>query len=354
MKRTMVSTLSVIGLAMLLSACQSSKTPENKEAKVGAPADSAVVAVVNGATITRQELDQAVKGQVRRLERQQAEDRYSLLTSGLDSLIAKKLVLAEVAKRGTTEENLLRTEVEARAVPPTDAEMRQFYEANIRQMPGPYEMVRDRIRQHLLGLKQREALMKYLQGLRAAAKVETSLPPIELPRVDVAAEGPARGPATAPVQVVLFSDFQCPYCKEAKNLVEKIVAVYGEKVRVVFRDYPLQSHEKAFKAAEAGHCADQQGKFWEMHDLMFTNQDKLAPEGLKSLARQIGLDGAKFDACLDGGSMAETVKNHFQAGEDAGVDATPAFFINGRPVAGAVPFEELRKVIDKELGVQGA
>lgn len=313
------------------------------------------MAVVNGATITRQELDQAVKGQVRRLERQQAEDRYSLLTSGLDSLIAKKLVLAEVAKRGTTEENLLRTEVEARAVPPTDAEMRQFYEANIRQMPGPYEMVRDRIRQHLLGLKQREALMKYLQGLRAAAKVETSLPPIELPRVDVAAEARRgarhRSSASGPVLRFPVSVLQ----RGQKSCGKNRGRLRGKSARGVPRLSAAKPRKRPSKRLKPDTAPINRGKFWEMHDLMFTNQDKLAPEGLKSLARQIGLDGAKFDACgIDGGSMAETVKNHFQAGEDAGVDATPAFFINGRPVAGAVPFEELRKVIDKELGVQGA
>lgn len=344
------------GLAVLFSGCKGSKAPATGETTpppASAAGAAAVVAVVNAEKITAKELDDSMKGQLRRLQRQQAEDRHSLLRSSLDALIARKLVQAEAKKRGTTEEGLLRAEVEAKAQPPSEAEMKAFYQENIRQMPGPFEMVRGRIGQHLMGQKQREALTQFLEGLRAAAKVETTLPPLELPRVEVAAEGPARGPAGAPVKVVLFSDFQCPYCKQAKGLVEQIVAVYGDKVQVVFRDYPLPIHDQAIKASEAAHCAGEQGKFWEMHDLLFNNQDKLAVDGLKSLARQLGLEGGKFDTCLDSGKMTEVVKGHFTAGDEAGVDATPAFFVNGFPVDGAVPFEEMKKVIDQELSGRG-
>ena len=117
----------------------------------------------------------------------------------------------------------------------------------------------------------------------------------------------------------------------------------------MFRDYPLPFHPFAQKAAEAGACAHEQGKFWEMHDRMFLHQDKLAVVALKATARELGLDGAKFDACLDGGKVARQVEESFKAGQAAGVNGTPAFFINGQPLSGAVPIEEFKKIIDKEL-----
>ena len=117
----------------------------------------------------------------------------------------------------------------------------------------------------------------------------------------------------------------------------------------MFRDYPLPFHEFAQKAAEAGACANEQGKFWELHDAMFAHQDALGPDSLKKAAREIGLDGARFDTCLDGGKFAQQVKDSFKAGQEAGVTGTPAFFINGRPLSGAQPIEEFKKLIDKEL-----
>jgi protein-disulfide isomerase len=120
----------------------------------------------------------------------------------------------------------------------------------------------------------------------------------------------------------------------------------------VFRDYPLPFHPQAQKAHEAGACAHEQGKFWEMHDQMFADQDKLEAEALKVSARAIGLDGAKFDACLDSGKFARHIQDEFKAGQEAGVTGTPAFFINGRPLGGAVPIEAFRKLIDKELAAK--
>ena len=117
----------------------------------------------------------------------------------------------------------------------------------------------------------------------------------------------------------------------------------------MFRNFPLSFHPFAQKAAEAGACAHDQGKFWEMHDKMFAEQDKLAVDSLKITARAVGLDGAKFDACLDGGKFAKAVQDDFKAGQEAGVNGTPAFFINGHPLSGAVAVEEFKKVIDKEL-----
>ena len=117
----------------------------------------------------------------------------------------------------------------------------------------------------------------------------------------------------------------------------------------MFRNYPLPFHEHAQKAAEAGHCAHEQGKFWEMHDHMFGHQDQLAVPDLKKAARELWMDGGKFDACLDGGKFAKDIKGEFEAGQEAGVNGTPAFFVNGQLISGAQPFDEFKKLIDREL-----
>jgi protein-disulfide isomerase len=151
------------------------------------------------------------------------------------------------------------------------------------------------------------------------------------------------------VTIIEFSDFQCPFCSQARKSADQAVNNYSGKVRLVFRDFPLPFHDKAEKAAEAGHCAEEQGKFWEMHDRMFDSQDKLSPEDLKASAKAIGLDTAKFDACLDSGRTADKVKQDIAAAKAAGVTGTPAFFVNGRSLPGVQPYEKLKQVIDEEL-----
>ena len=169
-------------------------------------------------------------------------------------------------------------------------------------------------------------------------------------RIQVAADGPSKGPASAPVTVIEFSDFQCPYCKQVVPTIEQAIAKYGDKIRVVFRQYPLTSiHPQAFKAAEASLCAAEQGKFWELHDRMFANQQKLGVDDLKKHAADLKLDTAKFNKCLDSGEKASVVQADLADGKKVGVTGTPAFFINGILLSGAQPFEEFKSIIDEEL-----
>ena len=132
--------------------------------------------------------------------------------------------------------------------------------------------------------------------------------------------------------------------------LKELKAKYGDKVRVVWKDFPLtQIHPEAFKAAEAGNCAREQGKFWEFHDRLFANQQALQPEALKQHATAVGLDAAKFNACLDSAKYSDRVQQHIGAGTRLGVNSTPAVFINGRLVAGAQPYDVFARIIDEEL-----
>jgi protein-disulfide isomerase len=162
---------------------------------------------------------------------------------------------------------------------------------------------------------------------------------------------PAKGPANAKVTIVEFSEFQCPYCSRVLPTVKKIMSTYPKDVRVVFKHNPLPFHQDAGLASEAAMAAGEQGKFWEMHDLLFANQQQLKRENLEKYAEGLGLDMTKFKAALDSGKYKRAIQMDQQTAAQFGARGTPSFFINGRPVRGAVPFEEFDKVIKEEIAV---
>lgn len=157
------------------------------------------------------------------------------------------------------------------------------------------------------------------------------------------------GSKDAKVTIIEFSDFQCPYCKIAEETISKVVENYKDKIRLVYKHFPIQGHKNAEKAAEAAECAKDQEKFWEMHDLMFENQSKLEIADLKKYALDLNLNSSEFDNCLDSGKYTGKVQNDMDAGISYGVSGTPAFFINGQFLNGAQPVEKFREIIDAEL-----
>ena len=174
---------------------------------------------------------------------------------------------------------------------------------------------------------------------------------LDAPRYTVAtaAIDPVRGGASAPVTIVEFSDYQCPFCARVNPTLDRIRQTYGDKVKIVFKDFPLPNHAQAPKASEAAHCAGEQGKYWEMHDRMFADQRALNVPQLKQSAVALGLDAAKFDQCLDSGKHAAVVAAGLAQGERLGVNSTPSLYINGRALIGAQPFEAFKQIIDEEL-----
>ncbi len=157
------------------------------------------------------------------------------------------------------------------------------------------------------------------------------------------------GNFAAPVTLVVFSDFQCPYCSRSKDTMDEILKNYKDKVRIVFKHYPLSFHQNAQKAAETSECASEQGKFWEMHDKLFANQETLSVDNFKKWAGELKLDNKKFDTCLDSGKYSEKVKKDLVEGQSKGVDGTPATFVNGKLISGAQPFDNFKTIIDLEL-----
>ncbi|MEM6454225.1 MAG: DsbA family protein [Acidobacteriota bacterium] len=161
------------------------------------------------------------------------------------------------------------------------------------------------------------------------------------------------GDKDALVTIIEFSDFQCPYCSRVNPTIEQVKAKYGDKIALVFRHFPLSFHAEAPKASEAALCADDQGKFWEMHDALFADQQNLKVDGLRAKAEGLQLDMAAFNACLDSSKYAETVQRDLREGSAVGVSGTPAFFINGRFLSGAAPLENFTTIIDDELDRMG-
>jgi protein-disulfide isomerase len=300
-------------------------------------------ATVGNTAISMSDLDAAIGARLIRLR----TDEYNIRRTVLEDLIATKLIDAEAARRHMTAEELFKTEVEMKITPPVLAEIEPVYDGVADKYPG---MTKDQALAEIAdGMRrQRIAVRKaqFVHELRAAAGVKVNLEP---PRVAVKAEGPSRGSDTAPVTIVEFSDFECPFCSRAVETLQQVQKKYGDNVRIVFRDYPLFSHRTAKRAAEAAHCADEQGKFWEMHDRLFSKGGPLSDADLYRFAGQAGLDHDKFDQCLASGKYKEAWKPSQEEGTRVGVSSTPSFFINGRMIVGAAGYEVFARIIDEEL-----
>jgi protein-disulfide isomerase len=301
------------------------------------------LAIVAGKPIAASEVDELVRAQLMDLRARE----HQLRSQALDALVTQALLEKEAAARGTTPEALHKAEVEDKAVV-TDAEAKSYYAANKARFGTTAES--DALAQIKAGLSQQrqsERRAAFARELRKKYDVKVLLEPYRVP-VEVG-KAPIRGNPRAPVTVVEFSDFQCPFCVRSRPTVNKVRETYGDKVRWVFRHFPLDFHAQAEKAGEAAACAGEQGKFWEMHDLLWANTAKLKVPDLKAHAASLGLDTAKFDQCLDSGKDAGLVHADQEAGQGYGVSGTPAFFINGRPLVGAQPFDAFAQVIDDEL-----
>ena len=343
----------LVGTAVVLAAaCQPARTSSASGPQKLDP--KAPVARMASGTITSGELDELVKAELRKMETDYQERVYETRRSALESLVVKRIVGEKAKAEGVTAEEYAQREVMKKVPEPTDEEIRSLYDRAVaggEKLP-PLDKVKPEIARFIKQQKAREVAMAWYDELKKEAKVEILLPAYEPPKVEVAALGPSKGPSGAPVTIVEFSDFECPYCVKAEQTVKDLLDAYPGKIRLVYRDFPLPIHKDAPKAAEASHCAEDQGKYWEMHAKLFASDGKLAVTDLKGYAREVGLDGPRFDRCLESGEKAKVVESHRKAGDEAGVSGTPAFFINGRLISGAQPLDAFRAIVDKELGLK--
>ena len=316
---------------------------------------AAAVASIGAASIARAELLAAAAPALEendlarlRCESDAQRGRHEALQAVLQEIVRDRLLGLESDRTGETRAGL-EAGIQQAAQPVGQEEIEAFYLQNQARIPYPLAQVAGQIRTYLEEAVLQVAEDQFYAGLAQRFDAQYRLGPL---RFAVAADGfPALGPEDAPVTIVEFSDFQCPFCARLLPTLERAKQEYAGQVRIVYRHFPLDEiHPHAQKAAEAALCAREQGKFWELHDLMFAEQDTLDVRDLKEMARGLGLDGAAFDRCLDADRYYAAVRADLRAGTAAGVSGTPALFVNGRSLGGgAVPFERLAAVIDEEL-----
>ena len=335
------------GSLLLATGCPQ---PQAGPAGGDAGGTAAVAASVNGEPIRVDEVDAHIKEALFAEASGEGDPAqlYELRSDALDEMVDERLLADAAAQAGKDPEALL-AEAEDQAAEVTYAEVTAFYE-QIQSRLGDemtLEDVADRIRSTLEDRRRVEAREAYVASLREEADVEIAIEP---PRIAVEAVGPSLGPEDAAVTIVEFSDYQCPFCKRAHPTVNALVERYPEQVRVVYRHFPLDSiHPQARAAAEAAACAEDQGRFWEYHDLLFAGTSDFGSERLRELAGEAELDVAAFDACVAEGRHKDRVQEDLVAGQEAGVNGTPAFFVNGIPLSGAQPLEKFVELIEAEL-----
>lgn len=304
-----------------------------------------VLAVVDGQAITAADIESRIKGKLLQIHNQ----LYAVKKQATDALIAERLINQEAEKRGITPQQLMQQEVTAKIKPVSDEDIAQFYDANKARMGDKsLDDMKGRIAAHLQDGQRQQRQQAFIGELRQVASIRMLLQP---PTVEVAIDGaPIRGPEQAPVTLVEFSDFQCPYCARVQPVLQQILETYPDQVKLVYKDFPLPSlHPQAPKAAEAARCAREQDKYWDYHDRLFQDAQDLTPDKLKRYAADLQLDSAAFAACLDSGKYADAVRQDMAQGTGLGVNSTPTFFINGRYLSGAQPFSAFQAQIDDAL-----
>jgi predicted DsbA family dithiol-disulfide isomerase len=340
-------------MSALLAGCGESSAPTKTTAvQQGATLvdTGAVLATIGDDKITMADIRARAGDPLDQLEIQYQLAKTRIVRSSLDTIMHERMLAAAAKKTGKSVDELIASEAGARGLNPSDSEIDAWYQQNWTRVGGrALDQIRPQVVEFLRTEKRKTAAKKLEDRLRAEQRVTVSYEPFRIQFHNDKA--PTLGKSNAPVTLVEFSDFQCPYCQAAAPTLKQVAKKFGDKVQIIYRQFPLSSiHPFALKAAEASLCANEQGKFWQMHDVMFQDQMKLAVSDLKQTARRLGLNGKLFDSCLDSGRYAEQVQNDQKEGTRVGVNGTPAMFINGTSVdGGSVPFSVLETAIQREL-----
>ena len=319
-------------------------SPENKHEDT-----SWMAAKIGDEIITREMVDAPLSQRILDLQR----EIYGVERERLDQMIIESLLEKESRSRNITVDQLLNDNIPKESFNVSDEEVDRYRQDNadrLRDWRWSEEDLKARIRGFLAQQKRFQEVSKYAKSLETKYKVTIYLkePEVMLTRVDISGS-PSTGPAEASVLVVEFSDYQCPACRQAHETVLKAREAYKDRVKWVFKDFPLRKHKDARRAAEAAHCAAEQNKFWEYQNVLYSSQDDLTDDRLERFAQELGLSREQFSQCLEGGKHKSTVDKDMEDAKRAGVDSTPVFIINGRLMVGGLPLEQFKTIIDEEL-----
>lgn len=318
------------------------------------PATSAdrarVLAIVNSRQITMGDIEDSLRPLIFNVQ----EQVYTVRKQDLELKINDTLLSQEAQKKGITTRALLDAEVTAKLARVTDEQAQAFYDQNKDRISGDFAQTKAQIIQYLEEGQEREATIAFAGQLRRASKIETNLTAPESPAFSIATDDqPVKGNPKAVVTIVEFTDFECPSCARQHPVLERIVSEFGDRLRLVVRDFPLSQHANARKAAEAAEAAREQGKYWEYAAALFRNQSALGVDKLKQYATELGLDRARFDASLDSGKFAENIQRDLADGRKLGVNGTPTLYINGKRVSDN-SYESLKAAIETALKAEAA
>jgi len=339
-------------LNLLLIACASTPTPA--EAESPEAAETTVFASWNEGQIVLDDLDEPTKLKLTQMESEYLMGRYQTEVQIAEGMALEKMVEAEAQTKSVDVESLLRNEVESKITPPSAEEVAAFYSQNLSRMGGrSLEEMQATLYGVLLDEKRDGLLKTWLGDLKTRHGYTLKVPFPNLPRFNVTADDdPFVGPEDAPVTIIEFGEYQCPYCAKSKEITDQVLAAYPGKVRLVYRDFPLGFHDRAIPAAIAANCAGAQDKYFPMHDLILAAQSNLEDETFEAYAMQLGLKMDTWEACLVDPAQVAEIQKDMKDGEAFGVTGTPGFFINGIFLGGALPFETFETIINRELAAE--
>lgn len=337
----------LVCVAMLAAA----GVPAGAQSQGQEAADDRPLAQVGDRRFTSREVDAEWKAEAPTDHAQAMERLYDGRRAALDRLLADALMERAALRKGISRQRFESEETAARARPVTDAQIAEFYRDNRNQMEGrPLAEIQGLLRELLEEREQSVARASLVAALKIAEPDFIDL--LEPPRrqIELSADDPVLGPASAPVTIVELADFQCPYCRDMVSTLRDLRARYGDRIRLVWKDLPLaRLHPQAVQSAEAARCAHEQGKFWEYHDVLFANQRALQLQSLKQHAINLGLDVPRFAACVDSSKYGKQVRDAVGVATRLGLSSTPSLLINGRLISGVQPVETLAAVVEDEL-----
>jgi len=345
LKLLIFSVLPAVALAVSAAGCHSAGSSNKQTAP----------AAIDDAVVTESEIRDAAAADLESIELRKlhaaavnAREERETMIKAMERVLEEKLLALEAAEQGVSTEQLIEREIRGKITEPSEEEIDRIYTLNRTRVNRPKEDVAEQIKKFLRDRSEKEIRDAFLGRLEQKHTVVRNLEPL---RFDVKTDGhPSIGPDNAPVKLVLFSDFECPYCRDLSDTLMEIAIDYGDKLQIVFRQFPLTSiHANAQRAAEASLCAHDQGRFWEMHNILFENQRELTEENILAKIKLLELDAEKFRECLVSGRRKPEIREDIRAGNAAGADSTPTMFINGLYISGGQPYSAIAAVINKEL-----
>lgn len=309
--------------------------------------ENSALATYNGGTISDEEVMAIAKTSMMKPLAQ----IYSIKRAALENILADQILDKEAKSKSTTVEALVKDNVTSKVKDPTDSELKALFEMskNSRALRGKkYEESQGYLKRLFAQQQSQDLMDTYLDKLFEKYNVAINL---ERPKSKVSVDDdPGLGNPKAPVVIVEFSDFQCPYCGKTRPTLDRIMKEYKDQVYYVFRDFPLSFHRQAKDAANAAHCAGEQNKYWEYNTALWDKRPQLSDlSTLDVIAKDLSLDEAKFKACVESKKYFQEIDKDQADGAAAGVSGTPAYFINGVFLSGAQPFEAFQEIIEEEL-----